>query len=361
MVPMNKVIKFPDKNSQYEVAAAWISRIDERPLSDSEASEFRAWLNEAPDNPEVFSETARVWGSMDALAILSEIFPLEEKPTRVSAGRRWYRKWEYAAVAASLVVIASITMQIASIDDDSWEGSNAAYATAVGESEIIDLVDGSTVTANTDTSLRVAMSDQERRVVLDRGEAFFEVAHDVRRPFVVDLGAATVRAVGTAFSVYKSDSAFEVVVTEGLVEIDYTNGVLPAAQSQIREEIQENSGEGKQLLQKGQVGSFDLISAPSAPAIQIVSVPDLDITRRLSWRQGMIAFDGDTLQEVISEFGRYNDIQISVSDEALLDLRVGGYFDSHDVRGMLTALALNFDIEVTTISSNEYLLSERPQ
>src|SRR5258706_3413361 len=71
---------------------------------------------------------------------------------------------------------------------------------------------------NTQSAVEVAMHPNVREVALTRGEAWFKVAHDVRRPFIVSAGRIRVRAVGTAFSVRRHDDGADVQVTEGVIE-----------------------------------------------------------------------------------------------------------------------------------------------
>jgi len=89
------------------------------------------------------------------------------------------------------------------------------YSTPVGEIASVPMRDGSKVTLNTDSQIRVTLTDSERRVDLKYGEAFFEVSKDPKRPFVVNAGGKRVIAVGTQFSVRRDANDIQVVVTEG--------------------------------------------------------------------------------------------------------------------------------------------------
>src|SRR5262249_47175706 len=93
------------------------------------------------------------------------------------------------------------------------------YSTPVGGIDNVALADGSRMTLNTDTRIRVALTETERRIELDKGEGFFEVAKDPSRPFVVYAGNKRVVAVGTKFSVRRENDDVEVIVTEGRVRL----------------------------------------------------------------------------------------------------------------------------------------------
>ena len=94
------------------------------------------------------------------------------------------------------------------------------YATPVGGLASVPMPDGSKVTLNTDSQIRIALTDTERRVELGHGEAFFEVSKDPKRPFVVRAGDKRVVAVGTKFSVRREGDDIEIVVTEGKVRVE---------------------------------------------------------------------------------------------------------------------------------------------
>jgi transmembrane sensor len=102
-----------------------------------------------------------------------------------------------------------------------WTARPQRLDTRLGEIRRVPLADGSLVAINTKTALEVVMKPKSRRIVLKEGEAWFQVAKDPTRPFVVAAGPVRVRAVGTAFSVRRDDEAgagVDVMVTEGVVE-----------------------------------------------------------------------------------------------------------------------------------------------
>ncbi|MEJ1963522.1 MAG: FecR domain-containing protein [Gammaproteobacteria bacterium] len=98
--------------------------------------------------------------------------------------------------------------------------SGSSYRTPVGGLASVPMEDGSRITLNTDSQIRVDLTVKERRVELQQGEAFFEVAHDASRPFIVRAGNKRVIAVGTRFSVRREANDVRVVVTEGKVRVE---------------------------------------------------------------------------------------------------------------------------------------------
>jgi transmembrane sensor len=183
----------------------------------------------------------------------------------------------------------------------------------------VPLADGSLVAINTKTALEVAMKPKSRRIVLKEGEAWFQVAKDPQRPFVVAAGAVRVRAVGTAFSVRRGDEAgagVDVMVTEGVVEtwVEGDEGFAPAVV-------------GGQPHRAGQRRSPTVAESPS------------QIERSLAWRNGEIALDGESLEQAARLFNRYNSRQIVIDDPALAQERFVGLFQTNEPESFAAAVA----------------------
>ena len=293
---MNKIIAFPFEAKSREKAAEWLMLLEERTLSAAEQAEFKLWLNSSRQNLAAFEEVARVWGKMEILVGMAELFPLGslEAEARLSVPNPKVMQsvnpgmgWIGAVAAVLLVTVSSVFVinqgdPIADIETDKQR-----YITEIGETETIGLEDGSIITANTDSELRVSVDEGERRIELTRGEAFFEVEHDPDRPFIVQAGNGFVRAVGTAFSVYKNGDKIEVIVTEGLVQIisNEPNVVFSDRHKPI-------------LLEAGQIAEYD-------ETVELLeNVDPQELSRQLSWKKGMLAFEGQSLEEVIDEFSR---------------------------------------------------------
>jgi transmembrane sensor len=327
-----------------ETAASWVVVIDERRLTEEERERFKRWVLESEAHRLAFEQAASIWGRLDVLQGLSDIFPIESRFD--SSARRWRKAIGYSAagIAASALIAALYFVDMAAWVSDEAPASDQVYLTQVGETATIDLDDGSRIVANTDSRLSVEYSATERRVRMDRGEAFFEVEHDPNRAFSVIVGNATVRAVGTAFSVFRDGAKVQVLVSEGVVEV-----------VQALSEPGGDTGE-KLLLQVGQVAELGL-SDSGLPAAKVESIETQEVARRLSWRQGMLAFDGESLEQVIDVFGRYTTVDIQIASDDIRDIRVGGYFDTGDLAGMLTALESNFGIDVTYVGPDQVLLT----
>ncbi|MDB5456232.1 MAG: anti-FecI sigma factor, FecR, partial [Caulobacter sp.] len=191
------------------------------------------------------------------------------------------------------------------------------YSTAVGEQVSVGLEDGSRVRLNTDTRLRVRFGAGERRVELQRGQAFFEVAHDSGRPFIVVAGRAQVRAVGTRFDVRRDDGDVRVTLAEGRVA--------------VRDDT---------LATKDWMLSPGQSLALGAHATSATPVP-VDVPALTAWTTGHLSFRDMTLAEAVSEINRYSRSKIVLGPGAPADRRISGVFaagDTDDFVAAVTAL-----------------------
>ena len=170
-----------------------------------------------------------------------------------------------------------------------------SYETARGEFRKVQLADRSTVSINSGSQLEVRLTDAQRRIALGQGEAWFEVARDKARPFLVEAGDVRVRAVGTAFSVRRHAHGAEVLVTEGVVEV-WTNG---------------------SAVPRRRLGAGQLALVPGDGSATRVNADAAEVARRLAWREGKLVFENAPLGEAVAEFNRYNARQIVVADPAL--------------------------------------------
>jgi transmembrane sensor len=191
------------------------------------------------------------------------------------------------------------------------------YVTPIGGVASVTLEDGSKVILNTDTEIRVGLTATERDVDLKRGEAFFEVAKNPQRPFVVSAGGKRVIAVGTRFSVRRDAEDLEVVVTEGKVRVE---------------------DQGETVLTPGTIAH----AGDAGVLVQRKTVPEAQ--EHLSWRTGVLMFRDQTLGEVVAEFNRYNQRKIVIEDSKIADLRIEGNFRATNVDAFVRLLESGFPV-----------------
>jgi len=201
------------------------------------------------------------------------------------------------------------------------------YSTRIGTMESITLADGSRLTLNTDSRIRVAVEPQHRHIDLDKGEAFFEVANDPRRPFVVRAGHKRVIALGTKFSVRRDGDEVLVAVTEGKVRVEDESVPAPGQATEV-------------LLGAGSIAR----SARGQVLVRDGAGPEVD--RLLSWRSGYLVFRNSTLADAVAEFNRYNTRKIVIADPRIGGIRIGGNFRSGNTDAFLWLLQTGFPVSV---------------
>lgn len=351
---MAKILNFPEHTRIREEAGYWLVRLDSGPLDEEEAAAFHAWLDSSVEHRNTVIELATLWDDMDILSELSDLFPLSQAPPQkqhVTSRLLTAPVLSLAAAAVIVVAVALILVQRygpgSSIDARPVQ-QEVLYQTAVGESRQISLPDGSVIRLNTNSLVSVDFSSRQRDLHLLRGEAHFQVAHNASRPFVVHAGGGVVRAVGTAFSVRLKGPDVEVTVTEGRVEIasmiDEEGGAGP---------VKEPSGKYLTTLDAGQTAEYG-----EHTIHEVRTIPPEMISRKMSWQQGTLVFKGETLEEVVREISRYTNTRIVISDPAIRDIRIGGYFKTGKVEDLLAVLKDSFSIRAERVNDNLIYLTE---
>jgi len=349
------VVKFPTQAAAEEEAAAWLITLDgDHAPSAEQLEELREWLALSPVNRQQLSSLATLWGKLNVLTELAVPLGHLHAQSTERADRRTSRVTprflRAALIAATLIVGLGLALSYWS-RPDSIVDSNGLYATTVGAQQSKELADGSVVLLNTDTQIKVEFDDIYRNIYFLQGEAHFTVEKDIERPFRVYVGDRMVQAVGTAFSVYLKDSAVDVTVTEGQV----------AVATVVRESVGELPQQGRRVgtLSAGESATIrnDDESGASGTIDFIEAVAPQDMAKRLSWREGMLTFNGDALEVVVKEISRYTTVSIEFSDPALKATRIGGQFPIGETDAMFDALEANFELQVTRLGDGRVLVS----
>jgi transmembrane sensor len=287
-------------------AARWVVRVDRGDLTTAERADLELWLDGDTRRRGAYVRACAAWSLLDR-AEEAQVPPRGVAPRLLAALRRRDVLAGLGAAAAAACAAVVIGPRVASVK----------YATALGEIRRVPLADGSMAAINTSTSLGVSLKPDVRRVKLDRGEAWFQVAKEPDRPFVVESGSVRVRAVGTAFSVRRRDDGSDVLVTEGIVEV--------WSQASPDNHIRLAAGER----------TFVSDAAGAAPP----AVAGPAIARNLAWREGQIILEGEPLVDAVAEFNRYNERKIVIADPSLQGERLVGWFRTNDPEGFAKAAA----------------------
>lgn len=324
---MSKLAEFPDLAAAREQAAGWISRLS-RGLDAAEQAEFQRWRS-SPANARALQELSALWRDLDVLKELANIFPAPPA-TQTPAGPP-ARNWRPAMAAMLLLGLIGIGFVVQrQFFADKPVAATARqlitdYSTAIGEQRKVPLADGSVLAINTASLVQVvSLGRQSRELRLVRGEAHFTVAHDPTRPFRVSAAGHVVQAIGTAFDVQLRDGGgLQVLVTEGHVKLLSGDGSVGDL---MRGQMMQLSADG---------------------TARITQLDDDAMASRLSWRNGMLMFDGQTLADVVAEFSRYTNTRLVIADARLQQVRIGGYFPAGDTTALRDALRANFGIDST--------------
>lgn len=341
---MSKILAFPNREQIYEQASQWIAKLD-RGLSDAEQQALVAWMQHKPEHRQVMLEMAKLWDKMDSLARLADLF---EAPPRAQRQYRFSRVY-LAAAASFLLATLGIVWSLGNVYLSQQQILDGIYETAIGEHSTISLPDGSQLVLNTNSRILVKYTTDHRLLVLERGEVNVDVAHDQTRPLSVMAGNKIVQAVGTAFNVKLRDNQqVELLVTDGKVRVAARQPQQPQQTASA-----PTLPESAMAVSKGETVTLGALRE------EIAHIEDADIAVQLSWRQGNLIFRGETLEQALIEISRYTSIEFEVLDEDIKQERIAGLFKAGDVKGLLTTLSQNFNIDSELQGENKVLLRSR--
>jgi transmembrane sensor len=296
--------------AEIEVEAShWLMRIDREGRTPELNAELEKWLAGDRRRRGAFLQYEAAWHLLDRLGASDA----ELKSEDAGFTRRRLLAGGAVAIAASFgggLLFLSRPEHI---------------STSIGEIRRIPLADGSTAAVNTQSEIAVAMMKARRIVRVERGEAYFQVAHDRSRPFIVEAGRIRVLAVGTAFSVRRRENGADVLVTEGVVEAwaDGAEGNTARISAGERAFIADNA------------------------AIRESKADSAEVDRALAWRSGRVDLAGESLQHAVGELNRYNKRQLVIADSRLGEERFYGVFRTDDPEGFAMAVHASLNVRVS--------------
>jgi len=298
-------------------AATWAVR---HPLSLAERHALDAWLARDPRHAGALLRAQAALSRID-----DAILPDRSLPVGLPSPTRWFTTTRRRLVGGIGGAMAAAIAGVVA-----WPRFRGErVSTAQGEVRRLPLADGSVATIDTDSDLRIELAQESRRIALARGQAWFQVVKDRRRPFIVDAGAVQARAVGTAFSVRRTPDGVQVAVTEGTVATWPT----------------EASG-AMTILHAGQFATFtrggtDVVTGTAPAAIE----------RALAWRNGEISLEDETLGSAVAQFNRYNRQRLVLDDDGLARERLVGLFQIDKPADFAKTLEAMLDVSVTVTAA----------
>lgn len=341
----------PTREQTEQAAAAWLLKRNDPQWSAVDEDAFEQWLAQAPGNRVSFVRLESIWSDADRLKSIASGLPKGVPPRGAIEQSPFFtlkqsvppfdhvkeksaespRRVRFLAIAASVITLVAAGVLL----NKSGFFAGDTYRTAIGGLSTIPAADGSLVTLNTNSKVKIHFTELERRIELTQGEAFFEVAKDPKRPFIVYAGDRRVVAIGTKFSVRRSADDIRVVVTDGKIRLD-----APSS-AQAKEEL---------FLAAGAVAEVNHNNV----TVKRKSVPEVE--QALSWRSGYIMLDGTPLSEAVAEFNRYNIRQLAIGDPSLAVLKMEGNFRANNLDGFVRLLEEGFEIQAGEAPSDRIVL-----
>lgn len=340
-----------DSREQIEQQAAeWLAKRDSGRWSGEDQSALSAWLAASTANMVEFLRLEAAWdeanrlhamgaglkpGTMPSLETWRSapffkraLRDAESLPHQAQAAtaRSARGRWRATAWAAGVIVCVAL--------GSSWYSNRNTYSTEIGATRAVPLPEGSKVTLNTASHIRVDLEDTQRTIELEQGEAYFEVARDEHRPFVVIAGKKRITALGTAFSVRRNTpDDVRVTVAKGRVSVVIDSAVARAeSDTRISAPVE---------LEAGSVAEAD------RKKVSVLKRPLAEIEEALSWRSGFLVFHNTPLIDAVAEFNRYHTRQVVIQDPSLAAIPVSGNFRAGNFDAFTRLLQVGFQIQIT--------------
>lgn len=340
-----------EKSQQYnaksleDTAAEWVARLDAGDLTTRERLALESWLDSDSRCVGAFARARAIFVS-PGVATALQAAPRRPLLPILSARYVRYGLLALAATAAAVVGIVLLPGQGARVE-------RQVYSSELGEIRQIPLADGTRITLNTNSAVQVEYGRDSRLVMLQRGEAYFEVAKDVHRPFIVVGSSAQVRAVGTAYEVRlgEEDGEMRIRVASGRVAVEPPPSQRNAGIRAISRLIGLESARGAYLNVNQEAEVRVGKDGPDKGEIQ-VSIRDLPpavFERSLMWREGMLSLEGVTLADAIAEFALYSPQKILIRG-TLANEHVSGLFAASDPAAFARAAAISLKAKIRTES-----------
>jgi transmembrane sensor len=331
-----------ERDPIHAAAAKWFTQLQDPQTSIEVTLAWQRWMSEDERHAEAFERIEEAWHALGALApppavtASSAADPYEgsvplsdyQRP-RIARTRRMA-----FAIAASVVVATCLALLAFNRE---WPFASVGtrgevMRTAIGETRSVRLEDGSRIMLGGGTEIDIQLQQDSRRISLLRGEAFFRVARDAARPFIVRAGDAAVTAIGTEFNVRRGGDRVTVAVVEGRVVVERSSPLVPAGLlQQIRPELTPVR------VDAGQQTIVDHAGIERA-------TPLPDPGSATAWQTGRLAYQGEALRYVLADVNRYSLMPIVIEDESIGALSITGTIASDNVSEWIASLERAFGL-----------------
>ena len=328
-------------------AAGWFVRVQNDDLSAREIADWHQWLAANPAHREAFDRIQALWSDLGEL-------PAKEAPPLESGSELSRPKWQWLSGLAATVAIAIGTTYLYRSDTlinlVQPSALSAVYTTQAGEHRTVKLPDGSTLSLGAESLAWTEFSRGQRVIALDRGEAFFEVAKDKQRPFIVKTGEATFTAVGTAFNVRKIGERVLMSVSEGTVLFESASDRAEQASGSAAPVSTEAIEPRGQHLHAGQ----QVVVEPT-----VVKVRDVPVEAVSAWRDGRLEYLGEPLKYVVADVNRYAKLPVIIEDAAIGDLLISGTVFERDIDAWLRSVEDILPVKIDRTQGDKVMIGAR--
>ncbi|MFY0601703.1 MAG: FecR domain-containing protein [Cyclobacteriaceae bacterium] len=287
-----------------------------------ELTSFKNWLNQHPDHAEIYKRVQKDWDKSGNISIDNHPNPeaiwthisneIRPKAKVVRMGSTWLK---YAAAIALLVTIGVFYLQKNSVQE---KVKITAYENSAEDQSFIELSDGSKIWLDKNSSLGYSnFENSKSRFVTLKGKAYFEIARDESKPFIIESGSSQVKVLGTAFNLdsHKPTEEISVMVTHGKVSF--------------------TSGGQEVILTKGEIGKLDILKGKITETLN----DDLNI---LAWKTGILTFEDMDISEVCQVLSKHYDMTVRL--ESGSKARLTASFDNQPIEEVAAIIAETLDL-----------------
>lgn len=345
-----------DSDQRLEQATYWFMRVRSDAARVGDLSEFKCWIDSDPRNELAYRQVAVAWAGIGTHATAPEIMAARRNAlddAHRAASRRgsvlvWLSRHVALAASISAMLLGAVLY---------FYLQQGVYTTGIGEQRALRLDDGSLVTLDAKSRVRVAYTDSERLLMLERGRARFDVARDPVRPFRVQAGEQTIVAHGTQFDVERVSGSVLVTLLEGRVAITgIGTGPDPVA-------MRTGATDARALPSPGVTPPVpSVIELTAGQGLQVRAnghatvVPKIDMQRATGWQDGRLFFDNEPLASAVERVNRYSKLQIEVSP-SVADVSVSGVFTAGDANAFVEAISTYFPVRAEHTGVSQILLT----
>ena len=343
-----------------DTAIDWVVRVEAKDASDDDLNAFGEWLAADPRHGQAYEEADRLWRRLGSAINRRDLAAYRaRKPSRLQdggPGSVWHRsrhRWSIAAACAATVLVLASPWLVELGSPVVSKPVQQIYTSGVGATTSITLDDGTAVILGAASTMTATLSADLRSVALTSGEAYFDVAADVDRPFFVAADALRIRVTGTEFDVQRKGRVTQVAVAEGSVRVSHPAVLGPRG---------SDAGGSVDPITVNQ--TLTLTAGERVLAVRdqgLGAVGTIKPERIGAWRQDRLVYLDVPLEAIVADLNRYDARTIRVVDRAAAEIEVSATFDGSDVDSVLTSLTELFPVAIAREPDGNLMLRYRPR